>query len=158
MSTQRNWWWVRTFVDESNRIEGLGPASAGEVEATELFLGLPQVRVDDLATLVRAYQPDARLRDTVGLDVRVGTHIAPRGGPEIRERLRWLLEHTIRVATPFEMHWAYETLHPFIDGNGRSGRALWAWRMERMPAAYDPHWRVRGFLHTWYYQSLEAGR
>ena len=40
--------------------------------------------------------------------------------------------------------------HPFTDGNGRSGRALWLWQMNN----HAPF----GFLHTFYYQTLENSR
>ena len=58
--------------------------------------------------------------------------------------------------TCFEAHVAYETLHPFTDGNGRSGRALWAKHM--LADGQDGYWLERGFLHTFYYQSLENTR
>ena len=56
-------------------------------------------------------------------------------------------------ATPYDIHRRYETLHPFMDGNGRSGRILWAWQMI--------HHDIRpglslGFLHAFYYQTLDA--
>ena len=49
---------------------------------------------------------------------------------------------------------AYEMLHPFMDGNGRSGRALWAWMMLRL--GQDPFALL--FLHRFYYQTLENSR
>ncbi len=56
--------------------------------------------------------------------------------------------------SPFEAHVAYEKSHPFMDGNGRSGRAIWAWMMQR--EGLDPY--SLQFLHRWYYQSLNAAR
>ena len=47
----------------------------------------------------------------------------------------------------------YETLHPFMDGNGRSGRILWAWQMIEHNIA--PGLSL-GFLHAYYYQTLAA--
>ena len=53
----------------------------------------------------------------------------------------------------WQTHNDYENLHPFTDGNGRSGRMLWAWQMRN-----DDDAMARGFLHTFYYQTLSACR
>lgn len=45
-------------------------------------------------------------------------------------------------------------LHPFMDGNGRTGRAVWAWAMQR--DGQDPF--ALSFLHRFYYQTLEYSR
>ena len=139
------------FVTESNRIEGLGPATPGELLAHEDFLSQP-ISVVSLARFV-ATVADAELRMHPGMDVRVGRHFPPRGGEGIVAALKGLLADIIewKVAS-YEAHQRYETLHPFMDGNGRSGRALWLWQMggiERAPL---------GFLHHFYYQSLDAKR
>ena len=52
---------------------------------------------------------------------------------------------------PWVFHVQYERLHPFTDGNGRSGRALWAWQMMRRREGL-----ALGFLHRFYYQTLVA--
>lgn len=139
------------FIRESNAIEGIirKPTTA-EIEATEKFVGLSLVTVESLVTLVNVYQPDAVLRDRVGLNVRVGSHIAPYGGPAIVETLQTVLAHAMRsLPEPWHVHVEYETLHPFTDGNGRSGRALWLWIMQDAPI---------GFLHQFYYQTLQNSR
>lgn len=41
-----------------------------------------------------------------------------------------------------------------MDGNGRSGRAIWAWM--RLKENRDPF--QLGFLHSFYYESLENYR
>ena len=133
------------FVSESNRIEGIlrEPAML-ELAEFDRFMALDSVTVGELEKFVKVYQRNARLRDRPGLNVIVGNHRPPSGGPEIRERLENLLE-SLRSKTPHANHVAYENLHPFTDGNGRSGRMLWAWQMRVFPL---------GFLHHFYYQTL----
>lgn len=140
------------FVRESNQIEGiLRHPTSEEVDATDRFIRLNAPVVSDIEDLVEVYQPEAKLRLSPGMNVRVGRHIAPPGGPEIGARLAALLEN-LGMSDPWETHVGYETLHPFTDGNGRSGRALWAWQM----CARHDHGLELGFLHRFYYQTLAA--
>ena len=136
------------FVEESNRIEGITRApTSGELLEFERFLDLPKITVEELERFVSVYQPGAVLRERQGLDVRVGRHFPPLGGPLIRKYLEGLLDCLERDSGPaYFTHIRYEDLHPFTDGNGRSGRALWAWQMKQFPL---------GFLHHFYYQTLD---
>lgn len=138
------------FVAESNRIENIHrPPTPDELHATEIFSRLDDISTVDVCSLVDVFAPGHRLRDNFGLDVRVGNYVAPPGGPEIRDRLRDLIREINRYRiSPHEAHVRYESLHPFTDGNGRSGRAIWLWQMRGKAP--------RGFLHEFYYQALEA--
>lgn len=140
------------FVRESNMIEGINEVRPGEAEALAEFVDLDCVTIDSLVALVGVFEPTARLRAQSGMDVRVGGYSPPSGGQAILYRLDNLLG-SMEWKTPWEVHVEYEMLHPFTDGNGRSGRALWLWKM------FDEgnwQWPFKlGFLHSFYYQTLQ---
>lgn len=142
-----------SFVRESNLIERIAREPIlEEVAATQIITALTDVRVEDVQRFVSVCQPDAVLRQDRGQDVRVGHYVAPPGGQHIYVRLQELLAHASQGSlTPWRLHVAYEMLHPFTDGNGRSGRALWLWRMIR----HRDRRAELGFLHAFYYQTLE---
>lgn len=138
---------LRDFVSESNWIEGITTVTSSDIEAHETFL-LHPISVDSLVMFV-GIVAQAQLRDRVGMDIQIRRHLPIDGGPLVRKRLEDTIYDSI---SPYAAHQAYEDLHPFMDGNGRSGRVLWL----HMMGGID---RVRlGFLHTWYYQSLEQKR
>lgn len=142
---------LRDFVRESNRIEAIYREPT-EVEMTAhcALLDLDELTMDAVVGFV-AEIAKAPLRARLGMDVRVGPHLPPRGGPAVEASLkRTLSDINAGLRTPFEAHCAYEELHPFLDGNGRSGRAIWAWQMLR--DGRDPF--ALPFLQRWYYDSL----
>lgn len=142
------------FIKESNRIEDIHrePTEAEIAEFTR-FMALKKVTLDDVIQFVSVYQPNATLRDQPGMNVQVGDHIAPSGGIDIKTRLMDIIEdanlYCRNQEQAYFIHHRYERLHPFMDGNGRSGRMLWAWMMQNTS---------RGFLHIWYYQTLQYSR
>ena len=139
------------FICESNRIEGIiGVPPDREIAEFKRFMALETVMLDDLKQFVSVYQPNAKLRTEKGMDVRVGDHYPPPGGGRILALIGNLLgEVNAGEISPWQAHIDYETIHPFTDGNGRSGRMLWAWMMQDIRLT---------FLHRFYYQTLSNVR
>jgi len=112
-------------------------------------MALEKLTIRDLETFVAVYQQNARLRVQPGMDVRVGSYAPPKGGEHIREMLGALLDdiNGERIDA-WNAHIQYESIHPFNDSNGRSGRVIYHWqtRESRTPEL--------GFLHAFYYQTL----
>jgi hypothetical protein len=141
---------LRRFLTESLAIEGVyrGPTDA-ETAATVEFLTRPLTLLSTVA-VQGVYTPGRGLRVREGDDVRVGEYVAPAGGPWIEKELADLLGWQRLRVDPYLLHVEFEKLHPFLDGNGRTGRALWAHSM--ISLGRDPF--DLPFLHCFYYQTL----
>ena len=148
---------IEDFVVESWRIEGeeLTGSQLRDVAARhQEFIALPTVSVADLSeAAIHFTRGQGMLRALHGCNVVVGGHIPPAGGPQVARELSRLCRF-LTAMTPFEAHQKFEDLHPFMDGNGRVGRMMWAWCMERS----GRNWLRFPFLQQWYYDSLSEWR
>lgn len=154
---------VDAWAKASNNIEGVFDLGKHEAHADAIYdlLAAPALTIRAVEQFVATVEPGAVLRDRPGLNVVIGNHRPPVGGPDIAGMLADVL-HVVNenILSPWEAHVKYETLHPFTDCNGRSGRAVWAWHMHRHYS--NPFLEINGNrcdpLHLMYYQALEAGR
>lgn len=142
---------LQAFLIESNKIEGISHVRPDEIEVAERFLVQPAL-TEPLVSVYVWTTAQAVLRNKAGMDVRIGTYFPPPGGPDLidsyQKLIGWINSNSIK---PYDAHREYEKLHPYTDGNGRSGRLIWLWHMNKSGRGTD-----LGFLHHWYYQSLQA--
>ena len=154
---------IERFLIESNQIEGIYEASGKEVTKAQWFLQCETLNIAVLCKLLSTIQPDALLRNKLGRNVSVlGTGIRqryypPKGGQKIGKELTLLLTEVSNYdIEPYETHLRYEKLHPFTDGNGRTGRLIWLWQMLGIEGTFPPY--LHTFLRTFYFQTLAASR
>lgn len=143
---------LHEFVTESNLIENIYDAKRHKTHrvALELFLSLDAVQVSDLERFVKSVEPLAFLRTATEHRVWIGGHESPPPRETLPLLYQLLKKANNGAIDPWQAHVEYESLHPFIDGNGRSGRALWLWMMKKK-FNYDLRY---GFLRMFYYQTL----
>ena len=99
--------------------------------------------------------------------VRVGRYLPPPPH-EVHELMGELLTWWNHDASPWSpvitsavLHYRFEAIHPFADGNGRTGRMLALWELYRR--GFDTHHIFSVDEYYWndrprYYQALEAVR
>ena len=152
--------YLKNFITESNKIEGVEGFSDKELQAYKDFLSLSKINVADLENLASIITPRALLRNKRGMNVRIANHFPPAGGSFVKTMLSEILDDLNELPIKYvkmrmhDYHCKYESLHPFMDGNGRTGRAIWLWCYLK---AYGELPRI-GFLHKWYYDSLSNSR
>ena len=140
------------FAIESNNIEGIFDDEKHREHADSLktFLNLPKINVSDLVDFVSKIQPNARLRQKHGDNVWIGGKSAQDPITVAKSLDKVLYQINGDMISPFVSHQHYEKIHPFTDGNGRSGRALWLWQMMKF---HNYNLKCL-FLRMYYYQTF----
>ena len=148
---------LKQFAYESNMIERiLDEQSASEhYHALKILLSVDEMSINALKNFVRVIQPDAKLRELPSDRVWIGGHEAP-SGPVAYTAITKLIELVNNnQEDAWTTHKLYESIHPFLDGNGRSGRALFLWQISYNDERYYPS---LSFLHNVYYRELSQQR
>jgi Fic family protein len=137
----------------------------------EQNVGLNAVRHDDVLALHQIIATGVMDQGTSGsyrtIRVRVGPYVPPN--PEevsglMFELLEWWnTESTVLspVLSSAILHYRFEAIHPFADGNGRTGRALTLWDLYRR--GFDTHHIFAVDEFYWedrprYYEALQEVR
>lgn len=153
-------------IRQSNLIEGIDDPKEDEQSmvawlilngAPNLSLGLIH-KVQKVVTLHQTdLAPNERgyIRGIAGnnVDVRVGGYNAPsyKLVPSLMDN--WLLDYD--YLGPWEAHVRFEKIHPFVDGNGRTGRMLMWWQEVKL--GQEPT-LIEADKRQEYYKKLVAGR
>jgi Fic family protein len=129
---------------------------------------IPEGRVLKLHAIISSDVMDqgkaGRYRD---MEVRVGRHVPPppEDVPEFMEGLlEWWNKKSNKwspVISQAVIHHRFEEIHPFADGNGRTGRALALWELYRR--GFDTHHIFSVDEAYWenrprYYEALDSVR
>ena len=127
---------LEEFLKESNAIEGVYSDEAFE-DAWKAWKFLSNYDELDLLRVLECHHVlmsnlNKRIAGKIRkVSVRVGYHIMPRPD-EIDQLLERLLQTYPKTEEEIKnWHVAFENIHPFEDGNGRTGRIVMNWQRIR---------------------------
>ncbi|MEY4484484.1 MAG: hypothetical protein RL693_1936 [Verrucomicrobiota bacterium] len=156
------------------------PAPRFQREVTNYFAGLryveknadlKNVRHEHLFELHRLLAGEVMDQGLAGADrtigMRVGNHFPPHPddvSPLMFELLEWWNAQATKLSPILSsaiLHYRFEDIHPFADGNGRTGRALALWELYRR--GFDSHHIFSVDEYYWenrpaYYEALQQVR
>ena len=165
-------------LEEGRELAASDPRSRREV--VNYFAGLRYVekhadkkaiRHEDVLELHRILAGEVMDQGEAGryrsIAVRVGRHVPPPPSEVsglMFELLDWWNKRSGELSPVLSsavLHYRFETIHPFADGNGRTGRALSLWELYRR--GFDTHHIFSVDEYYWedrprYYAALEAAR
>ncbi len=153
-------------------------AQRAKREVTNYFAGLrfiearadiPVITHEDIFSLHRILAEKVMDQGTAGryrtIQVRVGRYMPP--SPQdvsglMFELLTWWNKESVKLSPVLSsaiLHYRFEAIHPFADGNGRTGRAIALWELYRR--GFDTHHIFSVDEFYWenrprYYESLDA--
>jgi Fic family protein len=141
-------------VEEGGEIPAAAPRATREV--VNYFAGLRfieqhaktgPIKHEDIFRLHKIIAGDVMDQGAAGryrtIQVRVGRHVPPPSQDVsglMFELLEWWNKESAKLSPVLSsaiLHYRFEAIHPFADGNGRTGRALALWELYRR--GFDTH-------------------
>ncbi len=165
-------------LEEGHELAASDPRSSREVlnyfaglRYVEKHAGKKIIRHEDLFELHRILADSVMDQGTAGsyrtIQVRVGRYHPPAAADVsglMFELLEWWNKQSTGLSPVLSsaiLHYRFEQIHPFADGNGRTGRALALWELYRR--GFDSHHIFSVDEYYWedrpgYYAALDAVR
>lgn len=128
---------VRRYVRESNLIEGVDSEEEDEncyriwhwLEGWERLsnLFIRSLQGNIVRNQALPFNAIGAYRNEGQYNVQVSGHMAPHYDrvPDLMND--WLRFYSEKAKNPLDAHIGFERIHPFLDGNGRTGRMLLWW-------------------------------
>ncbi len=138
---------VIKYIAEEDKRQGRGPiqvywmADAWEHATwlrTEGVMSVPDI--ETVEVLGRLIEREKNVNGIRSVPVYVGWEEKLRP-PLIRHALNSLLDHW-KDMSPDQRYYEFETIHPFLDGNGRTGKILYNWDSLDSPTMPPNFWNV----------------
>lgn len=152
------------FIRESNAIENIyGDEEIKQsLMAWKLLDGKTEISHYDICRVQKVItfnQKDLEdnwrgyYRSVSGINVSVGGHQAPPAGLVDSLMGNWLVD--LPKMEPLIAHIRFESIHPFVDGNGRTGRMLYWWQCQQR--GIHPFFHTKKLVKN-YYRLFEPER